>query len=57
MKKSDAPKPKGWFSEYHEQPIHPTITVVQDEPASVPRLILPDGREMVAKKTVGFRPR
>lgn len=49
-------KPKNWFSEFHEQSMHPTVTVHEQE-IDRPKLILPDGTELVAKKPIGFRPK
>lgn len=49
-------KPRGWYSEWHETAMHPTVTVVETE-KDRPTLYLPDGTEMVAKPQIGFRPR
>lgn len=49
-------KPRGWYSEWHEQPLHPTITV-QEQEVERPTLHLPDGRTLVAKTPLGFRKR
>jgi hypothetical protein len=49
-------KPRGWYSEWHEQVLHPTVTVHEQEQEPA-RLVLPDGKELVAKKQIGFRPR
>lgn len=47
-------KPRGWFSEYHEQVMHPSITVIETE-KDLPRLVLPDGTELVGVREIGFR--
>lgn len=48
--------PKFIYSEYHETALHPTVTVHEQE-IDRPKLILPDGTELVAKKPIGFRPK
>lgn len=47
-------KPRGWYSEWHETPIHPTVTVHEVE-RDRPALYLPDGTRLEAKAPLGFR--
>lgn len=52
-----ARRPKAIYSEYHEVAMSPTITVYETDVENPPRLVLPDGTELVASKDeIGFRP-
>lgn len=50
--KPKPPKPKGWYSQEHEVPMHPTVQALERER---PTIYLPNGDAVIVRPPLGLR--